>query len=164
MGRRQAREAALQALYQVDVGGDDPGKALNDISDLTGISPDDLEFMKDLVYGSLQHMKDIDRIISALSKDWNIDRLARVDHNIMRIAAYEILYRDDIPFGVTVNEAVELAKTFGGKDSGKFVNGILAQVGARAAAPGDSGSAVPPAGLQGDAGLPLGEQNDGGTA
>ncbi|MCL6610986.1 MAG: transcription antitermination factor NusB [Peptococcaceae bacterium] len=133
MGRRQAREAALQALFQVDVGGADPEKALADTAEMTGIAPDDIAFMRELVLGSLSHLRDIDRIISSLSRDWNIDRLARVDHNIMRLAAFEILYRDDIPFGATVNEAVELAKTYGGDDSGRFVNGILAQVGKKAA-------------------------------
>ncbi len=128
MGRRQAREAALQVMYQVDVGGADPGKAIADTAEMTGIAHDDLDFMKSLVMGSLGHLGDIDRVIAALSRDWNIERLARVDHNIMRIASYELLYRDDIPPGVAINEAVELAKTFGGKDSGRFVNGILAQV------------------------------------
>ncbi len=133
MGRRRAREAALQALYQVDVGGADPDRAMAHTAEFTSLGTDDLAFMRDLVLGSLAHLPEIDRIIASLSRDWNIERLARVDHNIMRMAAYEILYRDDIPFGVTVNEAVELAKTFGGMDSGKFVNGILAQVAGRAA-------------------------------
>lgn len=128
MGRRQSREAALQVLYQVDVGGADPEKALADTVELNATDPDDLRFARELVLGSLDHIRDIDRIIAALSQDWNIERLARVDHNIMRIAIFEIMHRDDIPFGVTVNEAVELAKTFGGKDSGRFINGILAQV------------------------------------
>lgn len=128
MGRRQSREAALQVLYQVDVGGADPDKALADTSELNEIDPDDLIFTRELVLGAMGHIEDIDRIIATLSKDWNIERLARVDHNIMRIAIFEIMHRDDIPFGVTVNEAVELAKTFGGEDSGRFINGILAHV------------------------------------
>lgn len=132
MGRRQAREAAIQALYQVDVGGADPEKAMADTAEMTNIAPEDMAFMRELVLGAISHLRDIDKIIASLSRDWNIERLARVDHNIMRMAIYEILYRDDIPFGVTVNEAVELAKTFGGKDSGRFVNGILAQVGNKA--------------------------------
>ncbi len=128
MGRRQAREAALQSLYQVDVGGADPEKAMTDITELNGLSQEDLSFARELVLGSIGRLQEIDTIIAALSRDWNIERLARVDHNIMRMAIFEILYREDIPFGVAVNEAVELAKTFGGNDSGRFVNGILAQV------------------------------------
>jgi N utilization substance protein B len=88
--------------------------------------PDDISFTRELVIGTIEHLSGIDRIIADLSKDWNLERLARVDHNIMRMAIFEIMYRDDIPYRVTVNEAVELAKTFGGKDSKKFVNGILA--------------------------------------
>ena len=129
MGRRQSREAALQALYQLDVGGAESDQAMAYAIEIAGITADDSNFMKDLVLGSINHLQEIDQIISTLSKDWNIDRLARVDHNIMRMAIYEILYREDIPFGVTVNEAVELAKMFGGEDSGRFINGVLAHVG-----------------------------------
>lgn len=128
MSRRQARESALQALYQVDVGGAEPEKAIANTAELNKITPDELSFMRELVLGATGRLGEIDRVIATLSRDWNIERLARVDHNIMRMAIYEIMYRDDIPFGVTVNEAVELAKTFGGEDSGRFVNGILAQV------------------------------------
>ncbi|MHB8918740.1 MAG: transcription antitermination factor NusB [Desulfocucumaceae bacterium] len=142
MGRRQSREAALQVLYQVDVGGADPDKALADTAELNEIDPDDLIFTRELVLGSMSHMEDIDRIIATLSKDWNIERLARVDHNIMRIAIFEIIHRDDIPFGVTVNEAVELAKTFGGEDSGRFINGILAHVASMAPAADDAAKAA----------------------
>lgn len=125
MKRRQAREAALQTLYQVDVGGVDPEKAIATTAELNKTSPEELVFTWELVIGSINHMSEIDHTISELSKDWDLQRLARVDHNIMRMAIYEIIYRDDIPPGVTINEAVELAKAYGGKDSGKFVNGIL---------------------------------------
>jgi N utilization substance protein B len=128
VGRRKAREAALQTLYQVDVGGADPEEAIVNTVKINNINADDLVFTRELVFGSIAHLAEIDRIIGALSKDWNLDRLARVDHNVMRMAIFEIIYRDDIPYGVTVNEAVELAKIYGGKDSGKFVNGILGRV------------------------------------
>lgn len=146
MGRRQSREAALQVLYQVDVGGADPDKALADTAELNEIDPEDLKFTRELVLGSMSHIEDIDRIIATLSKDWNIERLARVDHNIMRIAIFEIMHRDDIPFGVTVNEAVELAKTFGGEDSGRFINGILAHVASMVPAADDAATAANGAG------------------
>lgn len=128
MGRRQSREAVLKSLYQIDVGGASPERAMADALAFTGLTPEDSVFMSELVLGAMEHLTEIDRIIASLSKDWNIDRLARVDHNIMRMAVYEIIYRDDIPFGVTVNEAVELAKKYGGEESGKFVNGVLGQV------------------------------------
>jgi len=128
MGRRQAREAAMKTLYQMDVGGIDPEVAIKNTAEIEAIAPDDLIFTRELVLGSTEHLSEIDDTIAALSHDWNIERLARVDRNIMRMAIYEILYRDDIPFSVTVNEAVELAKTFGSEDSGKFVNGVLGKV------------------------------------
>ncbi|MFZ5647809.1 MAG: transcription antitermination factor NusB [Bacillota bacterium] len=128
MGRRQAREAAMKSLYQVDVGGVDPEEAIQHSASLDQLSPEDIDFTRELVLGSIRHMNEIDKTISTLSRDWNIDRLARVDHNIMRMAIYEIMHRDDIPFGVAVNEAVELAKRYGGSDSGKFINGILGKI------------------------------------
>ncbi|MFZ5633650.1 MAG: transcription antitermination factor NusB [Bacillota bacterium] len=134
MGRRQAREAALKTLYQIDVGGIDPEKAMAHTVEMTGVAADNLDFMRELVLGAVEHLSGIDGIIASLSKDWNLERLARVDHNIMRMAVFEIMYRDDIPFGVTVNEAVELAKKYGGEESGKFVNGILGKVAQKTAA------------------------------
>lgn len=128
MGRRQSREAALQTVFQVDVGKADPEQALNYLARDGGIKKEDFEFARQLVMGTLENLAEIDRIIAAYSKDWQLDRLARVDRSIMRLAVYEILYREDIPAGVSVNEAVELAKIFGGEDSGRFVNGILGRV------------------------------------
>lgn len=128
MGRRQSREAALQAIFQVDLGRIDPERAISYTADNFGIKPEDLTYTRELVTGALERLEKIDRIIASYSKDWQLERLARVDRNIMRLAIYEILYRDDIPAGVSVNEAVELAKVYGGEDSGRFVNGILGRV------------------------------------
>lgn len=128
MGRRQSREAAFQAIFQVDVGQANPEQAINYTVENSGTKPEDLGFTRELVAGALEHLEEIDRIIASYSKDWQLERLARVDRNIMRLAIYEILYRDDIPASVSVNEAVEMAKVFGGEDSGRFVNGILGRV------------------------------------
>lgn len=128
MGRRQAREAALQVLYQVDVGGADPEKALVHVEQATGIAPEDLCFARELVTGTLAHRVALDRVIACFSRDWELTRMAAVDRNIMRLALFEIFHREDIPHRVSVNEAVELAKVFGGEDSSRFVNGILGQV------------------------------------
>jgi N utilization substance protein B len=128
MGRRQSREVALQALYQVDVGKSDPESAINYLALNSGAGSDDMDFARELVMGALANLQEIDRIIVSYSKDWQLERLARVDRNIMRLSIYEIIYRSDIPPSVSVNEAVELAKVFGGEDSSKFVNGILGRV------------------------------------
>jgi N utilization substance protein B len=137
MSRRQARETALQSLYQIEVGGADPEAVVIFMAKRNSLLPKDFEFMKDLVYGTKKYEAQIDSIIASLSKDWDIGRLARVDHNIMRMAIYEIKWREDIPYNVSVNEAVELAKIFGGEDSGRFVNGILAKVSKKESEPED---------------------------
>ncbi|HBV96842.1 MAG: hypothetical protein JL50_15325 [Peptococcaceae bacterium BICA1-7] len=139
MGRRQARETVLRTLYQVEVGGVESERAINNTASINEtleeeaeklgpLNQEDLSFARELVYGTIGHQNEIDGIIAALSRDWNIERLARVDHNIMRLAVYEILHRDDIPSSVTINEAVDLAKLYGSDESGKFVNGVLGKL------------------------------------
>lgn len=128
MGRRQARETALQALFQIDVGKNQPEFALQNTAEEFGAGPQELEFARQLVTGTLEQMDKIDHIISSVSKEWQLSRMANVDRNILRLALYEMMFREDIPNNVSVNEAVELAKIFGGPDSSKFVNGILGKV------------------------------------
>jgi len=125
LGRRQARETALQVLFQIDVGKIEPDFAINNTAKEFGAGPQELEFAQQLVKGTLEHIDEIDAMISGVSKDWQLSRMANVDRNIIRLALYEMKFRDDIPPSVSVNEAVELAKVFGGADSGRFVNGIL---------------------------------------
>jgi len=128
MSRRQARERALQVLFQVDVGGADPDMALRLMDEDFGNLTKSGDFTKRLVYGVIEHLEPLDRVISNVSKDWSLNRIARVDKSIMRLALFEMLYCDDIPRSVSVNEAVEMGKIFGGEDSGKFINGILGKV------------------------------------
>ena len=85
-------------------------------------------FTEEIVKGTFKHMKVINMKILASAKNWSLDRMATVDRNVLRMAAYEILYRMDIPPSVTINEAIELAKKFGTDESGAFVNGILDNV------------------------------------
>jgi transcription antitermination factor NusB len=82
-------------------------------------------FAKDLVLGVWRNKEDLDKLISRASKNWRIERMSRVDRNILRIAVYEVLYMGDIPPKVSIDEAVELGKRFGTEDSGAFVNGVL---------------------------------------
>ena len=125
MGRRQARETALQVLFQIDVGKNEPDFAIKNTAEEFGAGPQELEFARQLVMGTLEHIDEIDQMISRVSKEWQLNRMANVDRNIMRLALYEMKFRQDIPSSVSINEAVELAKIFGSTDSGKFVNGIL---------------------------------------
>ncbi|MEW5953025.1 MAG: transcription antitermination factor NusB [Bacillota bacterium] len=133
MGRRQAREKALQTMFQIDVGKSDPEMALRsfagDVAELVAdISVEDSAFTRNLVFGALQNLGNLDQIISNLSRDWDLGRMPNVDRNIMRLALYEILHLPEIPPGASINEAVEMAKKFGGEDSGRFINGILGKV------------------------------------
>lgn len=86
------------------------------------------EFAQPLIDGMIAHLPEIDGKIERYTENYDIRRLSPVDRNVLRLAIYEMLYRDDIPPVVSINEAIELAKTFGGSDSGRFVNGILDRV------------------------------------
>ncbi len=135
MSRRQAREAALQALFQLDL---NPGETeqqeqyetlaidavLGEMEEPLGKR--DREFIKTLVHGTRENLSAIDSLIAASSKDWKIERMATVDRNITRLATYEIRFAEEklVP-NIAINEAVELAKKFGTDDSSRYVNGIL---------------------------------------
>jgi N utilization substance protein B len=126
--RRRAREIALQVLYQLDLDPADPKKVLSLHWENFQPSEQAREFCVRLVEGVLQNGKEIDRLIEEHSENWTLKRMAVVDRNILRLAAFELRYCPDIPFKVTLNEAVELAKKFGADDSGAFINGILDRV------------------------------------
>ena len=128
MSRRQARERALQVLFQVDLGGVDPKEAFAQMDEDYGRQAGSEDFTAELVLGVIENSAFIDGIISAISKDWSLDRIANVDRIIMRIALYEVFFCADIPNNVSVNEAIELGKMYGGDESGKFINGILGKV------------------------------------
>lgn len=128
VSRRKSREVALQVLFQVDVGGADPEEAFQRMVKEFKVPGKARDFSRRLVFGVLEHLSTVDGIIASISRDWNLNRMANVDKNIMRLALFEILYCDDIPSSVSVNEAIELAKIYGGEESSRFVNGILGKV------------------------------------
>lgn len=128
MARRDAREIALQALYQIEVAGVGVEKAVAyaaENGEIGKIDDSTRRFAIDLVKGTLEHGSIIDESIRSRLKKWNIDRLGKVDRNILRIAAYEILFKGDIPSAVSINEAIEIAKKFSDDKSGQFINGVL---------------------------------------
>lgn len=86
------------------------------------------EFGLKLVKGVLEHKKELDKLIDKYAQNWRVERMPLTDRNILRLALYEIVYEDQIPYGVSINEAVELAKLYGTEDSGRFVNGVLGKV------------------------------------
>jgi N utilization substance protein B len=126
--RRKAREIALQVLYQLDIDPQDPKKVIALHWENFQPSEQAREFCLRLVEGVLQNRKEIDPLIEENSENWTLKRMAVVDRNILRLAAFELRYCPDIPFRVTLNEAIELAKKFGADDSGAFINGILDKI------------------------------------
>lgn len=128
MSRRAAREVAIRALFQIDVGRSKPERAIEYNVQEMGLPPEYVPFARRLVEGALAHLDEIDAIIEESAINWSIERMANTDRNILRMAIYEILYEEDVPGSVSINEAVELAKKYGDADSGRFVNGILGHV------------------------------------
>lgn len=128
--RTKARECALKVLYQIEMTKDDYNDSLKIFWEREPrIEEAVKEFASQLVKGVKDNIKEIDDTIGKYATNWQIDRMAVVDRNILRIATFEILYLDDIPSKVSINEAVDAAKKYGGTDSGKFVNGILDKIG-----------------------------------
>ncbi len=127
MSRRQAREMALQTLYQLDFNPTEPEQALASALDEAGeLDVKTRDYAWALVSGATANLAAIDAIIGGLSAEWKLDRMASVDRNIARIAVYEMRFGGEtLTPGVVINEAVELAKTFGTEESGRFINGIL---------------------------------------
>jgi len=128
--RRKGRELALQALYQVEVRGDDAGPALRLFWDHCDAPTDAREFAEALVTGVLAERARIDELIAASSEHWRLGRLPHVDRNILRVATYELLCRRDVPASVAIDEAIEIAKRFGSDESPTFVNGVLDHIAA----------------------------------
>jgi len=126
--RTKARECALQILYQIDITSDEPQASLRDYWIDKGFEQDIMEFATKIVEGTVAKKGQIDSLITKYAQNWTLSRMAVVDRNILRMAAYELLYSSDIPPKVSINEAVELAKKFGDAESGKFVNGILDKI------------------------------------
>jgi len=128
--RTLARECALKILYRIEIAKESADSSVQDFWSKSGksINKDVRDFTDSLVRGTVENIKAIDEVISKYADNWNISRMAVIDRNIMRMAVYEMLYRDDIPPNVSINEAIELAKKYGDVDSGKFVNGILDKI------------------------------------
>jgi transcription antitermination protein NusB len=131
--RHLSRSIALQSLFEWDVRSRPQG-LLKQITryNIEEFAPgmDDTDFIYDLVFGVEKHATDINKLITDSAPDWPLDQITNVDRNVLRIGIYELKFAnaDDVPPKVAINEAIELAKTFGGASSGKFVNGILGTI------------------------------------
>ena len=126
--RRKSREFALQVLYQLDITEQDVSKVLTQFQNhFVGKGERD-DFLERLVLGVTEHRSEIDELIERFSENWRLERMAVIDRTILRLAIFELLYCEDIPPKVTLNEAIELGKRFGSEDSGRFINGILDRI------------------------------------
>ena len=128
--RRQARELALQLLYELDLRGEaDPGEALEEFWRRQGELPDEVRsFAEALVRGTKAHQEKIDELIGRFAERWDLDRMAVVDRNILRAGIFELLWAGDAPPKVAINEALEIARKFSTEDSTRFINGLLDRV------------------------------------
>lgn len=126
--RRKGREAALQMLYQMDVSGVSAEQAIRYYWATLATSREGEEFANALVRGYADARESIDETIRGVSQHWRLERMTRVDRNILRLATYELTSLADVPRRVTLNEAVELAKRFGSEGSPGFVNGVLDRI------------------------------------
>ncbi len=123
--RRRGREYALQMLYQIDVGGGDPQEAASTFWEGKKVAAESRRFAEALVNGTLEHLQEIDALLREGLEHWRLPRIAAVDRSVLRLAVYEFLCEKETPPIVVIDEAIELAKRFGGEESGLFVNGVL---------------------------------------
>jgi len=130
--RRTARERALQALYNLEVSEGGAAEALEAAwaaAENDGREPDSQRFALEAISGVQQFLTEIDQLIQEHSHNWRLDRMSRIDRNVLRLGVWELKYRSDIPLKVSINEAVELGKKFGTEESSAFINGLLDRIG-----------------------------------
>jgi len=129
--RTKARERAVQALYQIDVAASDLDEALERFwRSFEPVEREVREIAEEYVRGVARHRRAIDDAIEGVSANWRLDRMAKVDRNVLRLAVYELNHKSDVPVKVVLNEAIELGKKYGSESSGAFVNGVLDKVAA----------------------------------
>ena len=129
--RRKARVKTLQALYEIDSVGHNVAEVLGRQTEDDPLEEESAMFMKELVEGVLSNEAEIDRVIEIYAPAWPVAQMALVDRNILRLAIFEILFNNKVPVKVIINEAVDLAKMFGGDNTPKFINGVLGTVSAQ---------------------------------
>lgn len=132
--RHRARIAALQALFEADCSTHNPTVVIERRLEDSALPDSGARFARDLVQGVRAEHERLDGLIRRYAPEWPVDQIAIIDRNILRLSIYEIIFRDDTPIKVAINEAVELAKEFGSDSSGRFVNGVLGSLVASEAA------------------------------
>lgn len=125
MGRKQAREGTMKLLFQMESTEDYSEEALEIFLNNFDYDDSEIQYINEAILTIKENLEEVDNHIEAHLEGWSIYRLAKVDLAVLRIAIYEILYRDDIPIEVAINEAIEVTKKFSGEESFKFINGVL---------------------------------------
>jgi len=126
--RRKSREFALQVLYQLNISKQEALTAITQFQEHFASGGETDTFQRRLVLGVLEHCSELDRLIKKYSEHWCLDRINLIERNILRMAIFELLYCEEIPPKVTLNEAIDLGKRYGSEDSGSFINGILDRI------------------------------------
>ncbi|MBZ2173753.1 transcription antitermination factor NusB [Schnuerera sp. xch1] len=125
MGRKYARESSMKLLYQMEINSDFSNGTISQFFENNSFNESEREYIEGSIYTIIDNLKDIDSNIKDNISGWKLHRLARVDLCILRIAIYEIIFRDDIPVEVSINEAIEISKKYSTDESSKFINGVL---------------------------------------
>ncbi|MBZ4644741.1 MAG: utilization substance protein [Clostridia bacterium] len=128
MSRRAAREEAFKLLYQMDIHKEDKDEVLETFFKENNFEDGDKAYIQDVVTGTMKHIDEINSLIEKNTIGWKINRISKVNMAILRLAVFEMLKRGDIPMSVSINEAVELAKTYDNVESGAFINGVLGSI------------------------------------
>ena len=126
--RRKARGLVLQALYEIDSARHDQAEVIKRLLNEEKVSGNNAGFIRELVAGVIKNKERIDSYIRKFAPAWPIEQIPMIDRNILRLAIFEILIDNKVPFKVSINEAIELAKIFGSESSARFINGVLGSV------------------------------------
>ncbi|AFS78393.1 N utilization substance protein B-like protein [Gottschalkia acidurici 9a] len=125
MGRKIARESAMKLLYQMEVNDDFSQDAMNIFYENNKLRSDERLYVDEVVKGVISNIEKIDEVIEQNSQGWKIKRIAKVDLSILRISIFEIMFKSEIPYQVSINEAINISKEYSTNDSSKFINGLL---------------------------------------
>lgn len=126
--RRRSRELALQILYQLNISNQEAPRAIAELQEHFSPEMEKDEFLERIILGIVEHRKEIDSLIEEYSENWRLDRMTMIDRAILRMAIFELIYCQEVPPKVALNEAIDLSKRYGSEESGSFVNGILDQI------------------------------------
>ncbi|HZW49324.1 MAG TPA: transcription antitermination factor NusB [Bacillota bacterium] len=129
MSRRVARETAMKTLFQREFHDISPELALSlALEETTELTTNDMIFAHQLIDGVIAHQPQLDATLNEFAVDWKMDRIAKLERSILRLALFELMFMDDVPVGVTVNEAIEITKIYSSQEASRFINGILGNV------------------------------------